>query len=1269
MQRRSTAEAMKGTTARRRPAVAPSTPLAGLLLALAVCVVLVWAAPAQAGVVHVFGGYFGSQGSGPGQLKEPRGVAVNDTTHDVYVVDRGNNRVQEFNSTGTAVLADFNGSAAPTGPFVGPSWIAVDNSQNPLDPSAGDVYVVDEGHKVIDKFTAEGTYVGQLTGTPSGAFITETSVGLNVAVDPRGVLWVLQSATGEVDSFSDAAANEYQSRRTVGSGYEQGFAVDGKDNIYGAGEQYTNGQYRSVIEKWSSSGEVLVENIDDEEAAGGGPRGATVDPVGEELYTDDLSNTIGAFTLGGVRLERFGAGHLTSYCCNRGIAVDASNATVYAADAAGGRVAIFDGVRLPTVTLGVLSEQQPESVTLNGAVNPEGTLVSSCVFEYDTRPYESESEAPHGESAPCTPSPGSGNSAVAVSAHINGLSAEKAYYFRLVASSGFGTSRTPGQEFFTGPRLAGEFVSDVSSSSVTLQARVDPNGADTQYYFEFGASASYGLDVPVAPPGVDIGSASGMRSLSVHLQGLQPGSEYHYRLVVTQAGKVFEGADHLFTTQPLLGGEPGLLDGRAWELVSPADKGGALIEPFESMPLQAAADGNGVTYSSFGPVGENVAGRTVRAQILSMRTPAGWRTQDIDPPHALAATNEVSGEGFEYRLFSPNLSFAVIEQRANVKVVLSPQAAAQGNPLYSRDNNQGTYQPLLTAGDVQPESGRESQVEFDAATPDLAHVILESPLALTPEAPENWFPKDEHAGAANLYESSATAGLQLVNLLPDGRPETDAGHGAYLAGEGSGHFESALRAVSSDGRWVAWTAGQPYTGTNGVFKGLYVRDMVEGQTLKVGGAAAFYQTMSSDGSLVFFIEGGELYVLETATGIQTDLTAGHGPGATSALVREALLGMSEDGSYVYFVAGGVLAGSSGAVSGQDNVYVMHDAGGVWSTRYITTLSSEDERDWYVKGPFGGVQLESVRSRVSPDGRFLTFMSDRSLTGYDNLDASSGKPDEEVYLYHAPADPGAEAGGLFCASCNPTGARPDGALDTGLNVPLDTFSAGGNWTDRWLAGIVPGWNSALFGKTGYQPRYLSNSGRLFFESPDGLVPRATNGRWDVYEFEPAGVGACTAVTVGYSSRSGGCVGLISGGTSSADSTFLDASENGEDVFFTTSSRLVGRDYDTAPDVYDAHVCSSASPCLQEPVLAAPCSEGEACKGAPPAQPLLFGAPPSATFNGQGNVIPSSAPVVKKKTVKCSKGKKLSRGKCIKAKAKHKTKAHRAKKATAGRGAGR
>ena len=45
---------------------------------------------------------------------------------------------------------------------------------------------------------------------------------------------------------------------------------------------------------------------------------------------------------------------------------------------------------------------------------------------------------------------------------------------------------------------------------------------------------------------------------------------------------------------------------------------------------------------------------------------------------------------------------------------------------------------------------------------------------------------------------------------------------------------------------------------------------------------------------------------------------------------------------------------------------------------------------------------------------------------------------------------------------------------------------------------------------YQQRYLSDDGRLFFNSFDSLVPQDTNGKADVYEYEPAGVGSeCVA----------------------------------------------------------------------------------------------------------------------------------------------------------------
>src|SRR3981081_1732098 len=73
------------------------------------------------------GTLFGSEGSGNGQFIEPAGVAVNDTTKDVYVVAKGNSRVEYFSSAGV-YAGQFDGSATPAASFSEPHDIAVDNS-------------------------------------------------------------------------------------------------------------------------------------------------------------------------------------------------------------------------------------------------------------------------------------------------------------------------------------------------------------------------------------------------------------------------------------------------------------------------------------------------------------------------------------------------------------------------------------------------------------------------------------------------------------------------------------------------------------------------------------------------------------------------------------------------------------------------------------------------------------------------------------------------------------------------------------------------------------------------------------------------------------------------------------------------------------------------------------------------------------------------------------------------------------------------------------
>jgi hypothetical protein len=87
-------------------------------------------APAFAKQVHAYTTSFGKEGSGPGEFVDPTAVAVNEETGDVYVLDRGNDRVEQFAFDATTKAYEyedeFNGSGLnlnegvnkpPTGQF------------------------------------------------------------------------------------------------------------------------------------------------------------------------------------------------------------------------------------------------------------------------------------------------------------------------------------------------------------------------------------------------------------------------------------------------------------------------------------------------------------------------------------------------------------------------------------------------------------------------------------------------------------------------------------------------------------------------------------------------------------------------------------------------------------------------------------------------------------------------------------------------------------------------------------------------------------------------------------------------------------------------------------------------------------------------------------------------------------------------------------------------------------------------------------------------
>ena len=1234
-------------------------------------------------------------------------VGVDESNGHVYVnglSDHGKYTVDEF---GASISEEYLGQlrGTPAGGFMQPEAIA-------LNPANGDLYIADglkdQSGGVIDVFGPDIVVPGATVQAPSS--VHQTTAVLSGGVNPAGLsVTSCEFEYGTGTSYGQSAPCVEPDAAELGAGSSP-VAVHADLSGLQLSTTYhyrlnvgnANGSNPSSDESFTTPS--AVEGLSTGEAQDVASTGAKLtgsfSPNGTDAhyyFQYGTSTSYGSTSPAapGANAGTGGAGCVPPGGTGCGVVSAettlgslAANTTYHYRLVAVNSYGTTDGEDATFTTAGTprVDSESAEVVpaekvgqtnaTLHAAIDPSGRE-TTYHFEYgETVSYGASVPAPAGEIS-------AGFVEEGVTAQLSGLKVGTTYHYRVVASNEYGSVDGPDETFTTlaAALVVEDSATEVAATSATLNAQINPLGTDTSAYFQYGAvscaaSPASCTDVPLSP-GIDIGSAESEQALSVHMQSLTPGVLYYYRVLARNGLGTVAGPERTFTTQ-LAGGASTLPDGRAWELVSPPDKGGALIEDVEV--AQAASDGSGIVYAASEPIGEGIVGHVgdnadalAGATVLSTRGADGWRTRDISPKESLPPEGKSAGALFSsaeaFMTFTPDLSHGILEPRYTLGD--TPQSPEASEPtLYLRDNTSEKYQPLVTAANVPPgtklvppgDSLKENfpQMAFVAATPDLSHVVLSDWAALTPEAATQINQSGEYE--ENLYEWS-DGQFQLVNIVPNEttmreEPKAGAAFGTDFPGSGDGIGAASPWAISDDGRWIVFH----YNSGNARW---YVRDMVGHKTLPFGRQGeTWFETMSRDGSRLFYLEGshpgreyteeGELNVVDPATGTVTDLTSGHPASDPNAGVEDMSVDISEDGSCVYFVAKGVLA--SGAVQGQNNLYVMHEEGGEWKTTLIATLSSTDQKAWAVAN--NSDQERDVISRVTPNGRYLTFMSDRSLTGYDNTDALSGQPDEEVYLYDV------ETNRLVCASCNPSGARPIGVEEAGNGAPPPLMDQIGAWSPvgtsgTWLAGsLAPDWHVNWYAAT-HRTNDLSDDGRLFFNSSDALGPQDTNGLADVYEYEPPGVGSCTSASPTFSERSGGCVSLISSGQSLAESTFLEASESGDDVFFITAAKLVGEDYGDSNDVYDAHVCTTTAPCHTAPVSPPPCTSGDSCKAAPSPQPAIFGPPPSASFSGAGNVTPERKSIVgpKVRPLKCGKGSTKKRGRCVKRSRSKKIKAKR------------
>jgi hypothetical protein len=682
--------------------------------------------------------------------------------------------------------------------------------------------------------------------------------------------------------------------------------------------------------------------------------------------------------------------------------------------------------------------------------------------------------------------------------------------------------------------------------------------------------------------------------------------------------------DRTFTTQ--FGGLGfGLADDRVWEMVSPPNKHGAKLIRISEVHFQASLDGAALAYPSRLSIEEDPEGNRILEPSTSLarrNADGSWRSKDITPPND-RVTPLTIGNGGEYKLFKPDLSAALVEPRSGTS--LSPEASER-TPYLRENAEPPVYTPLVTGkepyANVPPGTefgGGERPIGFVTtigASSDFRHFALRSDVPLVENAPSS---------GQTVYEWSEGQ-IEPVSVLPvdEGGEIVEA----HFVGSGEGSVRGAL---SEGGSRVFWS-----TGTYGSTTGLYVRDTEAGESGRldvkqtgasgVGTARPVFQGASADGTVVFFTDsrqlsadassnGFDLYRCElplgsiasgcaTLTNISVPIAAGE-----NAKVLGIAPAINEDGTRVYFVAQGVLddeanALGDGAVSGQPNLYLWQQGDGV---RFIATLSDEDRSDW------GGSLLSpnSIEAQLtavaSPNARYLAFMSQRSLTGYDNRDGESGEAAQEVFRYDA------VTGDLGCASCNPSRSRPDAPVRATTAPLIDPWDL---WLGQRAAATLPeAVSTYTTGISLYRPRSVLDNGRVFFNAIDPLVSADSNGQWDVYQYEPTGVGDCLVSSGGSSTSraAGGCVSLLSSGTAVDEAGFLDAGETGDDAFFLTSARLSVLDEDLEVDIYDARVGGV-------PATRSPISEclGDACQ--PMAKVPIDPTPASAGFKGTGNLRP-------------------------------------------------
>jgi streptogramin lyase len=160
------------------------------------------------------------------------------------------------------------------------------------------------------------------------------------------------------------------------------------------------------------------------------------------------------------------------------------------------------------------------------------------------------------------------------------------------------------------PAVSAGSAKHLTGANVTLAGSVQPNEWATTYHFEYGTSTSYGHTAPV--PDASLKSATSAEEVqqTVSLAGLAPppGGTWHYRLVATNAGGTTFGEDHTFSVPP-----PGVSTGAAKHVTGTTTTLTGSVQPNEWLTSYRFEYGTSTSYGSTVPV----AGASLKSETAA----------------------------------------------------------------------------------------------------------------------------------------------------------------------------------------------------------------------------------------------------------------------------------------------------------------------------------------------------------------------------------------------------------------------------------------------------------------------------------------------------------------------------------------------------------------------------------------------------------------------------------------------------------------------------